>query len=281
MVQRRLLLPIGLRDPTVRSWMCPVCQCRSDTAIPNTNPAYSKMDKLGDHALACLRNMADRASLWHHPVVTTLNDLGRRGGFKMQMEAYGSIPNSNKRPDNFAVSPDGTLELAIDVRTCLVTSPTNCLRAARSPFYAADQGAVLKMRDWTPPTQAAGIPFLPFCVEEGGRLGDSSHRLLDLFSMSLNSTSADKGAFKTYALQRIHITSQRGVARIINALKPIPSDPHVVAFPTNYELAPPPPRSQTHARVPVPPSPRPQWATAADMNTKAAPSKSSRHPEGS
>jgi hypothetical protein len=193
----------------------------------------------------------------------------------MQIEAYGSIPDSNKRPDSFAVSPDGTLELAIDVRTCLTTSPTNCVKAAQSPYYAADQGTTLKMRDWGAPTQAAGISFLPFCVEEGGRLGESSLRLLDFFSLSLNSTSSDGAAFKTYALQRIHLTNQRGVARIINALKPIPSNPHVVSLPANYELAPPPPRPQAHARVPTPLSSRPQWAAVASSTTEAATNQSS------
>ena len=50
----------------------------------------------------------------------------------MQMEAHGSVPDTQKRPDNFAVSPDGTMQIAVDVRTCLVTSPTNCKKAAQS-----------------------------------------------------------------------------------------------------------------------------------------------------
>ena len=54
----------------------------------------------------------------------------------------------------------------------------------------------------------------------------------------MNTTVSDKSAFKTYSLQRIHLSNQRGVARIINALKPIPSDPHVAVSSTNYELAP-------------------------------------------
>ena len=270
MVRRRLLLPTEHRDPFVRSWMCPSCQSRSDVAIRRTDPAYPSVDVYGDHALRCLRSMPLRSSLWHDPVVTVVNGLGRKAGFRMQIEAYGSIPDSNKRPDSFAVSPDGAIELAIDVRTCGVTCPTNCLSAARSPCYAADQGCTLKMRAWVPPIQSAGLSFLPFPVEEGGRLGDPCYRLLDLFSLSMNTTVSDKSAFKTYALQRIHLTNQRGVARIINALKPIPSDPHVVVSSTNYELAPPPPRPQAHAsRAPIPHPPRPPWAATSCSSTEA------------
>ena len=221
-----------------------------------------------------------RASMWHDPVVTVVNGFGRRAGFRMQLEAYGSIPDSNKRPDSFAVSPDGTMELAIDVRTCLVTSPTNCLKASRLPGYAADQGAIMKLRDWIQPTQAAGQSFIPVCVEEGGRLGDGTHRVIDLFSLPLNSTTTDKGAFKTYALQRLHLTNLRGVARVINALKPIPANPHVVVFPTSYELAPPPPRPQAHARAPVLPISRPQWAMAIEVISRVAANQSSRRDPG-
>jgi hypothetical protein len=211
--------------------------------------------------------MHARSSLWHDAIVTVLNEIGRRAGFQMQIEAYGSVPDTNKRPDNFAVSPDGFLQLVIDVRTCLVTSPTNCNKAAQTPGVAADLGTGLKMRDWLPVTQPAGFALIPFCVEEGGRFGEGCNQLLDLFSLSLNSTSLDKEAFKTYALRRLHITNQRGVARVINALKPIPSDPHVVSHPTTYELAPPPARPQSQARAPAAPPHRLPWATPAESVT--------------
>jgi hypothetical protein len=85
--------------------------------------------------------------------------------------------------------------------------------------------------------------------------------LLDLFSVSLNSTSLDKETFKTFALRRLHITNQRGIARVINSLKPIPADPHVVSQPTTYELAPPPPRPQAQTKAAAPLPRRPPWAT--------------------
>jgi hypothetical protein len=169
MVQRRLLLPTECRDPGVRSWICPACHCTSDSGIRNTSPAFPNVDILGDHALRCLRSMPSRASLWHDPLVTVINEIGRRAGFRMQIEAYGSVPDTNKRPDNFAVSPDGFLQLVIDVRTCLASSPTNCRRAAQTPCFAADQGTDIKRRDWLPVTNPAGFSLVPFCAEEGGR----------------------------------------------------------------------------------------------------------------
>ena len=270
MVQRRLLLHTERRDPTVGSWMCPGCHRSNKIPIRNSEPPFPEVDPFGDHALRCLRSMPVRTSLWHDPIVTVLNDIGRRAGFRMQLEAYGSVPDSNKRPDNFAVNPDGTLQIVIDVRTCSVTSPTNCTRAAQTPCYAADQGTSIKMRDWLPVAQPAGFAVIPVCVEEGGRFGEGCNQLLNLFSVSLNSTSPDKDTFKTFALRRLHITNQRGVARIINSLKPIPADPHIVSHPTKYELPPPPPRQQAQARATAPPPFRPSWAQASEINGRTA-----------
>ncbi len=104
--------------------------------------------------------------------------------------------------------------------------------------------------------------MIPFCVEEGGRFGEGCGRLIDLFSVSLGSLTSDKLAFKTFALRRLHITNQRGVARVVNALKAIPADPHIVVTPTTYELAPPPPLPKTRARAPTPCAFRPDWATS-------------------
>lgn len=180
----------------------------------------------------------------------------------MQMEAHGSVPDTQKRPDNFAVSPDGTMQIAVDVRTCVVTSPTNCKRAAQSPYYASDQGAAIKEHSWLRFTDPGGLSFVPFCVEEGGRFGDSCLFLLDRFASVLSSIDSAKETFKTFVLSHLHLTNQRGVARVINALRPIPADSHVVIAPTTYELPPPPPRPQPQTSAPAPPPRRPPWASS-------------------
>jgi hypothetical protein len=262
MVQRRLLLPVEHRDPRVRKWMCPACHITSEAPIRDTTPAFPNIDSFGDHALRCLRGMPFRADLWHNPLVVTLNDIGRRGGFRMQMEAHGSVPDTQKRPDNFAVNPDGTIQIAIDVRTCVTTSPTNCIKAAQAPFYAADQGTAIKERSWLRYTDPGGLSFVPFCVEDGGRFGDTCLDLLDRFASAMSSLDSAKQTFKTFALFSLHLTNQRGVARVINALRPIAADPHVVTAPTTYELPPPPPRPQLHSSAPTPPPRRPRWASS-------------------
>jgi hypothetical protein len=264
MVQRRLLLPVEFRDPRVRKWMCPACHLTSDDCIRGSDPTFPHIDIFGDHALRCLRGMPFRADLWHNPLVVALNDSGRRSGFRMQMEAYGSVPDTQKRPDNFAVSSDGTIQIAVDVRTCVTTSPTNCRKAAQSPFYAADQGTAIKEHNWLRYTDPGGLSFVPFCVEDGGRFGDSCLYLVDRFASALNSLDSARGAFKTFALFCLHITNQRGVARVINALRPIPADPHVVVSPTTYQLPPPPPRPQPQASAPAPPPRRPTWAFSSN-----------------
>ena len=153
----------------------------------------------------------------------------------------------------------------VDVRTCIVTSPTNCWASARTPGTAAALGAAEKARAWLPVAQ--GFSVYAFCVEEGGRFGEACERFLRHLSLPLTSTNSDRAAFMTYALQHLHITNQRGIARVINALKPIPAGPHVCSHPTFYELAVPPARPQVQVRTSAPISFHPPWAAAPNAES--------------
>ena len=264
MFRRRLLLPTENREAGIDNWMCPMCHVKSDATLPRSEPHYPEINTHGDHAVRCQKAMSTyRTKLWHDPLVKLIDDIGRKCGLNMKMEAYGSVPETGKRPDNLATSPDGAHQTIVDVRTCLVTSPTNCMRAAQTPGIAADLGAAEKMRAWIPVAHPEGFSVIAFCVEEGGRFGVGCETLLDRFSQFLTTTGPDRAAFKTSALQRLHLTNQRGIARVINAMKPLPSDPHVCSFPASYELAPPPPRPQIHitTRPTTRATARPEWAS--------------------
>jgi hypothetical protein len=69
------------------------------------------------------------------------------------------------------------------------------------------------------------IPIVWLCVEAGGRLNEQFLKLIDYFASISGSTEAERRAFTIYALQRIHLASQRGVAQLIRAQEPIPDGP--------------------------------------------------------
>ena len=70
---------------------------------------------------------------------------------------------------------------------------------------------------------------MALCVEAGGRLNEQFLKLVDYFASVSGSTEAERRAFTVFALQRIHLASQRGVARLILVHEPIPDGPCVLA----------------------------------------------------
>ena len=83
---------------------------------------------------------------------------------------------------------------------------------------------------------AQGDLFVGFAVEAGGALGDGARSLLDLEACANGSSTAEIAAFITYALQRIHITTQLGVARTIRANMLIPTGARLLHLPGAVNL---------------------------------------------
>ena len=117
------------------------------------------------------------------------------------------------RADLVASIPDGTKQIIIDVRTAEPCTAENVKRSAEVPGHAACQAEILKNRKWGDYVNAQGDLFVGFAVEAGGALGDGARSLLDLAACANGSSTAEIAAFIEYALQRIHITTQLGVAR--------------------------------------------------------------------
>ena len=271
MLQRRLLLPVFSRHlgpGDMRTCIC--CHTTSSTWIPRSEPPIPELDHWGDHCLRCRPAISSqRTKLWHDRIVSVLLFLARRVGARVLIEPSRSVPDSSKRPDLIITSPDDSYEIIVDVRTCLVSSPSEVKKASQIPGASADAGATEKIRAWAPAASTAGFAFVPFCVEEGGRFGDPCLRLIDFLSLFLNSSESDRSAFRAFALQRLHLANQRGVAKVIHELQPALRGPHIFPSPTYYDLPPPPPypRPQIHPTfVSTTPTPSPRNSLPALNN---------------
>jgi len=104
-----------------------------------------------------------------------------------------------------------------------------CKKAAKIPGAANDYGTALKNKKWQDKVESQGDTFMALCVEAGGRLNEQFLKLIDYFASVSGSTEAERRAFTVFALQRIHLASQRGVARLIRVHEPIPDGPCVLA----------------------------------------------------
>ena len=105
-----------------------------------------------------------------------------------------------------------------------------------SSGHAACQAEILKNRKWGDYVNVQGDRFVGFAVEAGGALGDGARSLLDLAACAYGSSTAEIAAFITYALQRIHIITQLGVARTIRANMPIPTGARLLHLPGAVDL---------------------------------------------
>ena len=61
---------------------------------------------------------------------------------------------------------------------------------------------------------------MALCIEAGGRLNEQFLKLIDYFASVCGSTESERRAFTVFALQRIYLASQRGVARLFELMSP-------------------------------------------------------------
>ena len=147
--------------------------------------------------------------------------------------------------DLVASMPDGTKQIIIDVWTAHPCTAENVKRSAQVPGHAACQAEFLTNRKFGGYVNAQGDLFVGFAIEAGGALGDGARSLLDLAACANGSSTAEIVAFITYALQRIHITTQLvGLARTIRANMPIPTGARLLHLPGAVDLGSAPPRSR-------------------------------------
>jgi hypothetical protein len=242
MYSRRLLLPI---NPMSEKRVCPACLVTSDKRVRESNRFV--LDPYGNHCAHCPKALSGaRTSAWHDPVVRVLGDILKMAGLKVKFEEANVlvIGPPGLRADLVASMPGGSKQIIIDVRTADPCTAENVKRSAQIPGHAACQAEILKKKKWGHFVNAQGDLFVGFAVEAGGALGDGAKSLLDLAACANGSSTAEIAAFTTYALQRIHITTQLGVARTIRANFPIPTGARLLHLPGAIDLGDATPRSR-------------------------------------
>jgi hypothetical protein len=232
---RRLLLQTS--QPVSENFRCARCHKSSFERVKDC-PEYIKVvDMFGNHAISCMKD-AYRTSLWHDAVRRVVCWLARKVGLKAEEEKDNVLVlgPSGMRADVVIHknTPKGPLSpyhetIITDIRTTNPCDTAICKKAAKIPGAANDYGTTLKNKKWQDKVESQGDTFMALCVEAGGRLNEQFLKLVDYFASVSGSTEAERRAFTVFALQRIHLASQRGVARLIRVHEPIPDGPCVLA----------------------------------------------------
>jgi hypothetical protein len=123
--------------------------------------------------------------------------------------------DSNMRPDISVSTDDSSVVLRLDVRTCDPTLKDNVRNSSAQIGYAADRGAAEKNRKWRGHVNAQGDIFVPLCIEHAGTMGEEALAVLERAAAHFSSSMAQRTAFKTHWLQRLHMTNTRGVADLV------------------------------------------------------------------
>jgi hypothetical protein len=231
---RRLLLQTS--QPVSENFRCTRCHKSSFERIKDC-PEYIKVvDLFGNHAISCMKD-AYRTSLWHDAVRRVVCWLARKAGLRAEEEKDNVLVlgPSGMRADVVVhkSTPKGPLSpyeeiIITDIRTTNPCDVGCCKRAAKTPGAANDHGTTLKNKKWQDKVESQGDTFMALCVEAGGRLNEQFLKLIDYFASVCGSTESERRAFTVFALQRIHLASQRGVARLIRAHEPIPDGPCIL-----------------------------------------------------
>ncbi len=77
--------------------------------------------------------------------------------------------------------------------------------------------------------RSQGDNFLAICHEHPGIISDGALALLDSAAGKFSPTATGRAAFKTYWLQRLHITNTRGTADLLNFKLPFALDQPVTS----------------------------------------------------
>jgi len=228
---RRLLLPVT--QPASENFKCARCHKPSSETMKGCPKSIKTVDLFGNHAISCMKDEF-RTSLWHDPVCGTVCTLARKVGLRAKLEQANILvhgPFGQRADVAFPkILPMGSLhshqELIItDVRTTNPCDTRCCRKAAKVPGAANDYGTYLKNVKWQSKVEAQGDTFMALCIESGGRLSEQFLKLIAYFASLSGTTESERRAFTIYALQRIHVVSQRGVAQVIRAHEPIPDGP--------------------------------------------------------
>ena len=195
-------------------------------------------------------------------------------GAHCQSELEHQIPGSRKIPDIDVIDASGGGKDTFgDVRTVTVTLRDRCKINSRNPGAPSEHGASLKHSSWDQHLVCLNTRIIPLCHEDGGRIGQEALSFIDSISSAAGFSQAERLPWTIFWKQRLHITSTKGVARVLRGPAPFRASPHIVRHGTQT-IGTLPPRP---IGIPEPPRQRdtdqtvrhiPQWVTeAADRFT--------------
>ena len=179
---------------------------------------------------------------WHDPLTERIASLARLCGLRAKVEPAPANPLTNKRVDwtiRGLLANGGVLygDTVVTTTTCKSHADNAAIVDGAAAAKAA-AGKVGKHRDLV----LAGDPdnrFVPFAVEEGGRLGADAEAFVDAIVRAGSADPTTWCATKTYCIFRaLAFTTARGVARVL----------------TRRRLAAPRRSSSSSSTAPKPPS---------------------------
>jgi hypothetical protein len=239
---QRLLIPIiktNLSEEISRAKItCPKCNitCSTSPISKNNLANTSDIDSYGFHSFRCNADgHSSRTKLLHDTLRDVWLRLFKHAGFSATREPYGIMYDSNKRPDIAVILDDKMHNLILDVRTCDPLLSSCVLACSHQSGHAATLGAIQKDHAWLELSSSQGDLFQAICHEHPGLIGSTALAALDRAAAKFGQTPPQRNAFKTYWLQRLHMTNTRGVANVILQRLPFADQirlPHTLPEPT-------------------------------------------------
>ena len=176
-------------------------------------------NEYGDSRLSCNAQTAVTRH-WHDPVVATVADLARFCGCRATIEPAPANPAlSGRRVD---VTIRGLLPNAGVIHVDVATRSVTCKSAIRTGSDIVDGAAAAAAAAGKISAHRALVlsanpdnRFLPWAVEEGGRLGADAEALVDTLIRAGCPDLASRRSAKTYWMRVFAVTTARGVARVV------------------------------------------------------------------
>ena len=96
---------------------------------------------------------------------------------------------------------------------------------SRNPGAPSEHGASLEHSSWDQHLVCLNTRIIPLCREDGGRIGQEALSFIDSIASAAGFSQAERLPWTIFWKQRLHITSAKGVARVIRGLAPFSSSP--------------------------------------------------------
>ena len=230
MTSRRLLQKI---PDLVSAPKCSRCRAKMGSAYASVSHASSssssvppERDRLsaehGDLALVCPEH--GRTTYWHNAVrdcfVWCMQVSFPEA--RCQAEPAGMYPGTDtRRPDALVSGAGGLPPQVVDFRSCTPVGAHLGPRTCLQPGWSLEAGEKAKRNDWAATLRHRSFrdnhhEFTPFCVEEGGRLGNDAENLLQKLDSCLPPVAGSlrRPGFSFWS-RHLALATSRGVGQLI------------------------------------------------------------------